>query len=103
MSKQPLSPEEKDQLLLDGIHAVLIGQQTEGELLRQLRKNLLGLTQQGYAELVGISRRTLSDIENGKTQASSTTLNQIFKPLGLKFGLVPRSPNLIAKLLNKTP
>lgn len=102
MNKQSLSPEEKDDILLKGVRAMLEGKQTEGELLKHLRKDLLGITQQRYADLVGISRRTLSDIENGKAQPSTTILNQVFKPLGLKLALVPRSPHLIRKLTNNT-
>ena len=101
MNKKQLSPAEKDKILLEGIRAVLNGDLTEGELLNQLRKKVLGITQQRYATLVGISRRTLSDIENGKTQVSFITFNRVLKPLGLKLSLLPRSANLVAKLLNE--
>jgi DNA-binding XRE family transcriptional regulator len=90
----------KEQLMIEGLKQVWAGEKTEGELLRYLRKEILGLTQQQYSQLAGISRRTLSDIENGKIQANSAVLNQAFKPIGLKLGLVPRFENHWQQLLS---
>lgn len=43
---------------------------TEGQLLRALRRDVLGLNQTRYATLVGISRRTLSDLEGDKSNVT---------------------------------
>ena len=48
------------------------------------------MLQDSYAKLVGVSRRTLSDIENNNANLSVKTLNQVFIPFGLKIGLLPR-------------
>ena len=71
-------------------------------LIAILRNNLLGLSQEHYAKLAGISRRTLSDLENDKIQANVAVMNQAFKPLGLKLGLVPRFDSHWQKLLKES-
>jgi len=55
--------------------------------------------QERYAALAGISRRTLSDIEQDKENVTLTTLNKAFRPLGLKLGLLPRQPHMLQTLL----
>ena len=70
-----------------------------GELLMYLRKNVLGMSQEQYANFVGISRRTLSDIELNKGKLSQSILDKVFKPLGLQTGLVPIPLNIVEKIL----
>ncbi len=60
-----------------------------GNCYRIYAKNVLGLSQEQYANLVGISRRTLTDIEQDKGKLTQSVLDKVFKPLGLKAGLVP--------------
>ncbi|MBV8647116.1 MAG: hypothetical protein JOZ06_06885, partial [Paludibacterium sp.] len=54
-----LSPIERENVLADLLNQLLSGSISEGKLLRTLRKDVLGLSQDRYAQLVGISRRTL--------------------------------------------
>jgi len=75
------------------------GELSEGRLLRTLRKDALGLTQQRYADLAGISRRTLSDLEGNKGNVTVEVMNRAFRPLGLKVGLLPRHPELLEVVL----
>ncbi|QWT46787.1 helix-turn-helix transcriptional regulator [Azospira inquinata] len=96
--KKNLSPRERDSLLLDLLHQLMTEKITEGQLLRHLRKKVLGLSQDQYAKLTGISRRTLSDLELGKGASSLKLLNGVFKPLGLQVGLLPRSSLLRRQL-----
>jgi DNA-binding XRE family transcriptional regulator len=93
-----LTPQERELLLLTSLQKILDGELTEGKVLRQLRKDILGMSQDQYAALVGISRRTLSDIENDTGSQSITVINSVFKPFGLRLGLLPSSKFLFAKL-----
>ncbi|WP_237748508.1 MULTISPECIES: helix-turn-helix transcriptional regulator [Nitrincola] len=94
-----LSGQEREAVLLKMVQALYQGETTEGMLLRTLRKQVLGLTQEQYAALVGISRRTLSDIERDKAQLTLSVMNRVFKPIGLKVGLLPRSPKLLQQVI----
>ena len=93
------SPAEREALLISLLLQLSSGEITEGELLRTLRKDLLKLSQTDYATMVGISRRTLSDIERNVASPTIAVLNAVFRPFGLKAGLLPRSATLMKKLL----
>ncbi|WP_407332309.1 helix-turn-helix transcriptional regulator [Enterovibrio sp. 27052020O] len=81
------------------IKQLLFGELTQGQALKALRVNVLGLKQDVFAKLVGISRKTLSDIENDRGSYKTDILNKAFKPFGLKVGLTPSSPNTLRALL----
>lgn len=66
--KNKNQPLDRQQLLIDLYTQYLFGKITLGQLLSYLRKNVLGLTQEKYAAMVGISRRTLTDIEQGQSK-----------------------------------
>ncbi|ERK07422.1 MAG: helix-turn-helix domain-containing protein [Pantoea sp.] len=96
-----LSPFEREAMLLELLQQFMKEQLTQGELLMQLRKKVLGFSQERYATLAGISRRTLSDIELDKESITLTTLNRALKPLGLKTGVLPRQPHMMQTLLTQ--
>lgn len=98
---KPLSGTERDELLRKLLQQLYKGEISEGAMLRQLRKEVLGLTQERYAELVGISRRTLSEIERDRAQLTLGVYSAVFKPLGLKPGLLPRSDTLFQSMLKE--
>ncbi|MFV5374314.1 helix-turn-helix domain-containing protein [Acinetobacter calcoaceticus] len=77
----------------------LLSEITLGQLLSYLRKNVLGLSQEQYATLVGISRRTLTDIEQDKGKLTQSVLDKVFKPLSLKTGLVPTHEHIVGKII----
>jgi DNA-binding XRE family transcriptional regulator len=79
----------------------LLGELTQGQALKNLRINILGLKQDVFARLVDVSRKTLSDIENDRGSYNTEILNKVFKPFGLKVGLIPSSPNLLNALLKE--
>lgn len=81
------------------IKRLLFGEMTQGEALKRLRIDVLGLQQAAYADLVSVSRKTLSEIENDKGNYSVEIVNKAFKPFGLVVGLVPASKTLLASLL----
>ncbi|WP_407322704.1 helix-turn-helix transcriptional regulator [Klebsiella variicola] len=71
------------------IHDIMLGAISQGEALKKLRVEVLGLRQDEYARLVDVSRKTLSDVENDKGNYSAEIINKIYKPFGLETGLVP--------------
>nr|WP_299379774.1 helix-turn-helix domain-containing protein [uncultured Halomonas sp.] len=97
---KPMSADDREALLLELLAKLFRDDITPGSLLRRLRKQVLGLNQTEYAALVGISRRTLSDIETDKGSQSLALLDQVYRPLGLKVGLLPRSAYLRSQLMN---
>lgn len=80
------------------IHDIMLGAISQGEALKKLRVEVLGLRQNEYARLVDVSRKTLSDVENDKGNYSAEIINKIYKPFGLETGLVPISKTLISSL-----
>nr|WP_299244155.1 helix-turn-helix domain-containing protein [uncultured Halomonas sp.] len=97
---KPMSADDREALLLELLAKLFRDDITPGSLLRRLRKQVLGLNQTEYAALVGISRRTLSDIETDKGSQSLALLDHVYRPLGLKVGLLPRSAYLRSQLMN---
>ncbi|MBO1271949.1 helix-turn-helix transcriptional regulator [Shewanella sp. 4t3-1-2LB] len=79
----------------NAIHAVtqrlLHGELSQGQALKTLRVEVLGLTQDRYATLAKVSRKTLSDVENDRGSFKTDILDRLFKPFGLKVGIVPIS------------
>lgn len=99
--KIKLSPLEREALLLGLLSEFFSDQVSTGELLRRLRKDMLNMSQEEFSSLVKISRRTLSDIETDKGSQSLSVLGRVFRPFGLKIGLLPRSQQLLKKILEK--
>ncbi|EHS1090053.1 helix-turn-helix domain-containing protein [Vibrio cholerae] len=81
------------------IKHLLLGELTQGQALKSLRINILGLKQDVFARLVDVSRKTLSDIENDRGSYNTEILNKVFKPFSLKIGLLPSSPYALKSLL----
>lgn len=79
----------------------MFGKLTQGQALKGLRVNILGLKQDVFAKLVGVSRKTLSDIENDRDSYNTEVLNKVFKPFGLQVGLLPSSPDTLRALLTE--
>jgi DNA-binding XRE family transcriptional regulator len=81
------------------IKSLILDEITQGAALRELRVSVLGLRQEAYTELTGVSRKTLSEIENGKGNYTPEILNKVFAPFDLKIGLVPTSSSTLKTLL----
>lgn len=92
-------PQDRQQVLIDLYMQYLLNEITLGQLLAYLRKNILGMSQEQYANLVGVSRRTLTDIEQDKGKLTQSVLDKVFKPLGLKAGLVPTHEHIVRKII----
>jgi len=54
-----------------------------------IRKSL-GLTQEKFAELTGITKRQIAEIETGKGNPTVDTLDKIGKLFGFSLGFVPQ-------------
>lgn len=100
--RQPstLDMQQRQELRKKVILNVLLGNISQGQALRILRAEILGIKQADYAKAVGISRKTLSDIENDKGNYSVDILNAVFKPLGLEMGPIPINRALVQELFN---
>lgn len=96
------NPSDREAALVALLREFYAGELTEGTLLRALRRDVLGLSQGRYAELVGISRRTLSDLEGDKGNVTLDVMNRVFKPLGLRVGLLPRQRRLLDQALTSS-
>ncbi|EGQ8704620.1 transcriptional regulator [Vibrio parahaemolyticus] len=81
------------------IKHLLLGELTQGQALKSLRIKILGLKQDVFARLIDVSRKTLSDIENDRGSYNTEILNKVFKPFGLKVGLLPSSSDALKSLL----
>lgn len=62
-----------------------------GEHIRRRRKRLR-LTQQDVAELVGVNRRLVSEVERGSARVTLQNLLAICDAVGLDLSLRPRYP-----------
>jgi DNA-binding XRE family transcriptional regulator len=80
------------------MRALISGEISQGEALKALRINVLGLKQDAFAKMVSVSRKTLSEVENDKGNYTSDVINKLFKPFGLKVGLVPVSQQVLSTL-----
>lgn len=95
-----LNPLEREAFLRNCLQELLSGATSEGKILTRLRKTILGMNQDDYAALVGLSRRTLSDIENDTGDQSLSVINAAFKPFGLRLGLLPTHNHLLVDAVN---
>lgn len=99
MTLKSLTPEAREALLVSSLQRLLDGELSEGQVLARLRKNVLGMNQSDYANLVGISRRTLSAIENDSGNQSVSVINTAFKPFSLRIGLLPTQRATLEQVL----
>lgn len=80
---------------------LLLGKISQGTALKELRIQVLGLKQDAFTNLVKVSRKTLSEVENDRGNYTTEVINKLFKPFGLKVGLVPISPHMLSSLLKE--
>ncbi|SEF47527.1 helix-turn-helix transcriptional regulator [Billgrantia desiderata] len=100
MKRRELNPDEREAKLVEVVRQLLAEEINEGDALRILRRDVLGLSQDAYAKLVGISRRTLSDLERNRANITLDTMNRVYRPLGLRVGLLPRQPGMLERALS---
>lgn len=103
MKTPELTPRERETLLIEGVQQMLTGELSEGQLLAQLRRRVLGMSQTEYAAFVGVSRRTLSSIENDAGRQSTQVIDTVFKPFSLRLGLLPTSLAVLTQAVESLP
>lgn len=59
-----------------------------GAAVRRLRTEVTGLHQSQFAKMCKISVRTLVHIEQGEGNQTLKSLNAVFRPFGMKMGVV---------------
>lgn len=62
-----------------------------GTNIRKLRKQM-GLTQEKFAEIIGIQVRNLTDIENGKYMPTPQNIDKICQNLNIPVGFLFKTP-----------
>ena len=76
-------------VLLDAIQEALNQGSLEiGEAVRRLRVEVTGMQQVQFAKMCRISVRTLVHIEHGEGNQTLKSLNAVFRPFGMKMGVV---------------
>lgn len=55
-----------------------------GDAIKRIRKGLYGMTQKQYAKFVGISEKTLRDVEKGNTDPRLSVMEKLLKPGGIR-------------------
>jgi DNA-binding XRE family transcriptional regulator len=76
-------------LLIESIQEALAQGTLEiGEAVRRLRVEVTGLHQTQFAKMCKVSVRTLVHIEHGEGNQTLKSLNSVFRPFGLKMGVV---------------
>jgi len=99
---KPVSANDRNEARTQIMKALILGEMSQGEALKTLRINVLGLKQDAFAKLVCVSRKTLSEVENDKGNYTPDIINKLFRPFGLKVGLVPVSLQTFTTLFNRS-
>ncbi|MBU9811415.1 helix-turn-helix domain-containing protein [Rahnella sp. C60] len=99
---KPVSANDRNEARLNIMRALLLGEITQGQALKALRITVLGLKQDTFAKLVSVSRKSLSEVENDKGNYTPDIINRLFKPFGLKVGLVPVSQQIFRTLFESS-
>ena len=87
-----LSVEERLEIIAELEKALGDDAITLGEMVQAIRKRLYGMTQMQYAEFIGISDRTLREIEKGTTDARLSIMNKVLAPGGFQLSARRRKP-----------
>lgn len=77
-------------IILDELKEQLAaGTVTIGAAVKRLRTEVTGLRQEQFAGMCKISLRTLRQIEQDDGNPTIQTLNQVFRPFGMRVGVLP--------------
>ena len=83
-----ISIDQRAQVIEDVELGLAQGTLELGEAVRRLRTEVTGLHQSQFARMCKISVRTLVHIEHGEGNQTLKSLNAVFRPFGLKMGVV---------------
>ncbi|MGY2399218.1 helix-turn-helix domain-containing protein [Pseudomonas sp. SDO5271_S396] len=83
-----ISIDQRAQVIEDVEQGLAQGTLELGEAVRRLRTEVTGLHQSQFAKMCKISVRTLVHIEHGEGNQTLKSLNAVFRPFGLRMGVV---------------
>ena len=69
---------------------VLRDEMSEAEFLKTVRKQVLNMTQERYAQLTDVSRLSVMEFEADRGKPSRELLDKLLSPIGLKLVPVPK-------------
>jgi len=98
--KRPTQAQQRALIISETYALCLDGRLSEGRTLAKLRKEVLGLNQTEYARLIGVSIKSLSNFETDKGNFTQQQTNKLFRPFGLRVGLVPISIKTLANAID---
>ena len=84
----PLSIDTRGQLIESCLSGVADDTLSINEAVRRLRVEVTGFNQTQFARMCKISVRTLVHLEHGEGNPTLKSLNAVFRPFGLKMGVV---------------
>lgn len=84
----PLSIDIRGQLIESCLSGIADDTLSINEAVRRLRVEVTGLNQTQFARMCKISVRTLVHLEHGEGNPTLKSLNAVFRPFGLKMGVV---------------
>ncbi|MET1066851.1 MAG: helix-turn-helix transcriptional regulator [Pseudomonas prosekii] len=84
----PLSIDIRGQLIESCLSGVADDTLSINEAVRRLRVEVTGFNQTQFARMCKISVRTLVHLEHGEGNPTLKSLNAVFRPFGLKMGVV---------------
>ncbi|MBC3206033.1 transcriptional regulator [Pseudomonas sp. SWRI111] len=87
-SAKDLTVPERIELIESIQQALAEGTLEIGDAVRRLRVEVTGLHQTQFARMCKISVRTLVHIEHGEGNQTLKSLNAVFRPFGMKMGVV---------------
>lgn len=99
--RKQISATEKEALVEAVCIKMMKGKCTTGQALKTLRVELFSVNQEQYARMVGVTRKTLSEIEGDKSKAGVMVINQVLKGVGLSLMVIPRSLSQQQSLFNE--
>ena len=63
----------------------MIKYMTQGERLKELRKNILGLTMEAFGDKLGVAKNTISQWENGKNNIPESMLKAVCREFNVNY------------------
>ncbi|RVU34333.1 XRE family transcriptional regulator [Rheinheimera riviphila] len=83
------SPSELEQRKAALCQALSENRLSMGKGAKQIRIELLGMSQQEFSAFVKLSRQTISDIENDRADLTMRSVNKLFAIIGMTLKLAP--------------
>lgn len=101
INSNKLTPEDRANFLIDVTKKLFLNKITMGTAIKLLRVTILKMNQEQFAKLVGVSRKTISEIENDRGNLSVETISAIIKPFKLSLTFLPTTSEMREKLVEK--